>query len=69
MGWKPFNVTLPKGEVLGVVDADTEVIEKRLKIAEQNDKVEFVKSILQSISQRTYAIKNAIEYLRFESGG
>lgn len=68
LGWQQFIPILLKGDIPIVVDADDEVIEKRLKIAEQNDKVEFVKSILQSINQRTYILKNAIEMIRFEAG-
>ena len=69
LGWKQFVPTLLKGDIPIVVDADDEIIDKRLKIAEQNDKVEFVKSILQNINQRTYIIKNALENTRFEAGG
>lgn len=69
LGWKQFVPTLLKGDIPIVVDADDEIIDKRLKIAEQNDKVEFVKSILQNINQRTYVIKNALENTRFEAGG
>ena len=69
LGLKQFVPTLLKGDIPIVVDADDEIIDKRLKIAEQNDKVEFVKSILQNINQRTYVIKNALENTRFEAGG
>lgn len=68
MGWQPFNIHLLKGDIPKVVDADQDIINKRLNIMEQQDKVEFVKSILQSINQRTYQIKNALENNRFEAG-
>ncbi len=69
LGWQQFVPILLKGDIPIVVDADEEVIEKRLKIAEQNDKVEFVKSVLQSINQRTFLIKSAIDMIKYESGG
>jgi len=68
-GWKQFEPLLLKGDIPVVVDADQEVIDKRTKIMEQQDKVEFVKSILQSINQRTFILKNALENIRFVSGG
>ena len=66
--WQPFNVHLLKGDIPKVVEADEDIINKKLKIAEQNDKVEFVKSILQAINQRTYVIKNVLQNIMFESG-
>lgn len=69
MGWQPFNIHLLKGDIPKVVESDQDIIDKRLKIMEQQDKVEFVKSILQSINQRTYQIRNANDNNKFESGG
>lgn len=68
-GWQSFDIHLSKGDIPIVVDADQDVIDKKLKIMEQQDKVEFVKSILQSINQRTFSLKNAIENNKFEAGG
>lgn len=69
LGWQPFNIHLLKGDIPIVVDADQDVIEKRTNIMEQQDKVDFVKAILQSIHQRSYILKCAIENIKFESGG
>lgn len=68
-GWEQFDLKLLKTDVQRVLDGDTDIIEYKLKISQQYEKVEFVKSILQSIHQRTFAIKNAIEHIKFESGG
>lgn len=68
MGWKAFNILLAKGDIPKAVDGDTDIIRRKLQIQEQSDKVEFVKAILQSIGQRTYVIKNALQNLLFESG-
>ena len=35
---------------------------------EQVDKVEFVKSILQSINQRSYILRTAVDNTKFEAG-
>jgi hypothetical protein len=69
MGWTQFDGHIPKSDIQKVVDSDQDIIDKKLKIMEQQDKVEFVKSILQSINQRTFVLKNAIDVIKYESGG
>lgn len=68
-GWEQFDLKLLKTDIQRALDGDSDIIEYKLKISQQYEKVEFVKSILQSIHQRTFAIKNAIEHIKFESGG
>jgi hypothetical protein len=68
MGWTQFDGHVPKSDIQKVVDSDQDIIDKKLKIMEQQDKVEFVKSILQSINQRTFVLKNAIDVIKYESG-
>lgn len=67
-GWPPFNHKLLKTDIQRIVDADEEIIDYKLKISQQAEKTEYLKSIIQSINQRTYMIKNAIEMVRFEAG-
>ena len=40
-----------------------------LKVAYQNEKVELLETIIKSISNRNFIIKNAIDWNRFVMGG
>lgn len=44
------------------------MVELNLKIATQSDKIEFLKDILKNIHGRSFIIKDAIEFQKFESG-
>ena len=68
LGWKQFSITLAKSDIPIVVNADEDIINKKINMAEQLEKVKFVESILQSIHQRSFNIKNAIEYEKFLAG-
>lgn len=67
-GWLPFGIQLPKTDIPKIVDADQDVINKKILISDQLEKTKFVESILQSIHQRSFNIKNAIDYERFQAG-
>lgn len=66
--WEQFDITFLKGDINMVVEADDDVINKKLNIAEQSEKVKFVQDIIKTIHQRTYVIKNALEHSKFISG-
>lgn len=68
-GWEQFNLQIPKTDIPKIVESDQEVIDKKIKISEQSEKVKFVEAILQSIHQRSFNLKNAIEVMKFEAGG
>jgi len=68
-GWQPFNLTILKSEMDTYLNADVDLINKKLKCAAQSEKVDFLHSIIDSVSKRTFVIKNAIEFLRFTNGG
>ena len=50
------------------LDADTKLSGISLKIEYYDVMLRFIEEILKMVSQRTYHIKNAIEYMRFTSG-
>lgn len=49
--------------------ANKDNIKLKTKIGVQNEKVDFIKSILAHITGRSYIIKDAIEFIKFEAGG
>ena len=63
----------PRGNILkteaGIyMDADPVIIEHNLKISMQSEKCKYLEEILKIIMNRSFTIKNAIEYLKFKQG-
>ena len=57
-----------KSEVNNYIEADPDISSLELRIKIQNEKVDFVESIIKSLKDRTFQIKAAIEYERFKMG-
>jgi hypothetical protein len=68
-GWElPPQGRVLKNEANQYIEADPGILEAQLKIDYQKEKVSFLESILDTISRRSFHIKNAIEFLRFQNG-
>jgi Recombination, repair and ssDNA binding protein UvsY len=67
-GWEPFRLNIIKSDLPMHLDADQDVIKLNLRIAMQQEKVDALESIIRSINNRGYLIKNAIEYEKFKVG-
>jgi len=69
LGWElPERGKILKSEVQIYLDADKDVVASALKVAAQKEKVDLLKSILDTISNRSYHINNAINFLNFQNG-
>ena len=66
--WEPFQYKLLKANVQEYIDADDDIIEGKKKISLQEEKVEYLESVVKSLSTRGYLIKNAIDWKRFTEG-
>ena len=66
--WEPFQYKLLKADVQEYIDADDDIIEGKKKISLQEEKVEYLESVVKSLSTRGYLIKNAIDWKRFTEG-
>lgn len=51
------------------IAAHEDVVKLNLRIALQADKVDFLKSVLQTINGRSFQIRDAIEWKKFVAGG
>lgn len=68
-GWIfPSIGKILKNEVEMYINVDKEVVEATLQLAQQQEKVDLLESIIKNISNRTFYIKNAIDFLRFTNG-
>lgn len=69
MGWKlPPVGKVIKSEVGNYIDADDDVINLTLKIGIQQEKIELLESVIRSLNNRGYLIKNAIDFEKFKMG-
>jgi len=69
-GWKlPAQGKILKNEIHTYLDGDDLILQQELKIGIQEEKVAFLKSIIDSINTRNFIIKNMIEDRRFMAGG
>jgi len=68
VGREQFYKKLLKNEVDMYIDSDDMLIEISHKIALQQEKVDYLESILKSINNRGFQIKNAIDWNRFITG-
>ena len=67
-GWEPFRLNVLKSDIPMYIEADQDNIKLNLRIAVQQEKVDALESIIRSINNRGYLIKNAIEYAKFQVG-
>ena len=65
---KPFHIKLLKQDVPIYLESDGEYQKAVLKLKYLNQMVESLKTILTAINNRSFHIKNAIEFMRFSSG-
>lgn len=68
IGWDSFDKRILKSDVDIYLQSDKDLIEANLNISYQLEKVEFLQSILDSLKQRTWNIRNAIEFIKFSQG-
>lgn len=65
----PFDLKLTnKDEVDMFIDSDDEIQRARLKIDYIDQTINFLDSIIRQLNNRTYQIKNAIEWQKFQNG-
>ena len=68
-GWKlPPKGQILKAEVQRYLDADKDLIDLSLKIGMQQEKCDYLISIIKSISGRSFDIKNSIEFRKYIMG-
>lgn len=69
MGWKlPPKGRILKSDVPRYVETDSDIIKENLKIAYQQEKIEFLESILKTIGNMGYHIATAVRWEQFKNG-
>jgi len=67
-GWEAFQLKVLKQDLDRYIYADKEVSLMTDKIVLQQEKVDYLASIIKSINGRGWEIKNAIEWRKFTNG-
>lgn len=67
-GWEPFLLKILKTDVQMYMRSDPDLAKIQLRIDMQNEKVEFLESIIKSLPARGYQIKAAIDWVKFTHG-
>lgn len=68
-GWKlPPKGMILKTDMPMYMDADEEIINLSLKIGYQQEKIELLDSIIKTIINRNFLIRNAIDWQKFTMG-
>lgn len=65
---KPFDIKVLKSDVYIYMDSDPELQRADQKFAYLNQIVKYLEQVLRGINNRTFLIKNAIEWKKFTSG-
>tara|TARA_B100000214_G_scaffold360927_1_gene323804 strand:- start:1027 stop:1455 length:429 start_codon:yes stop_codon:yes gene_type:complete len=65
---KPFNLKLLRQDLDKYIDSDEAVIQAKQKVDYLQTVVEFLDRTIKQISNRTFTIKNAIDWKKFTSG-
>lgn len=68
LGWDPNPLKILRADVPSYVDSSKDVIDLTLKIAYQQEKVDFVENCVRSINARGYNLKAAIDWEKFKVG-
>ena len=68
-GWElPAAGRVLKADVQNYIDADKDIINLSLKIGLQEEKVDFLESIIRTLNNRGYNIHTALEFIKFTNG-
>lgn len=66
-GWQPFQFVL-KNDLSIYINSDKEITDKLLKLQLQREKVDLLESIIKTLNNRGFLIKNAVDFIKFCNG-
>jgi hypothetical protein len=65
---KPFDLKILRTDIDKYIDSDEELIKAKQKVEYLNAVVDYLDKTIRQISNRTFTIKNAIDWRKFTSG-
>lgn len=67
-GWDPQPLKILRQDIPSYIDADQDIIDASLKIGAQEQKLEYLESIIKMINNRGYQLKTIVDYEKFRNG-
>lgn len=67
-GWEPFSLRILKQDVELYMESDSDLNGRRDRVFVQEEKVNYLESIIKMISSRQYHIRDAITWRKFING-
>lgn len=67
-GWEPFDLKILKQDVGLYIDSDHEIIYLESKLVQQEEKVNYLESIVKQINNLQWHIRDAIAWRKFVNG-
>ena len=67
-GWEPMMLKVLKQDVDTYIEADEQMADLQLKLEYHEEKIEALESIIKTINNRGFQIKNFIDWERFKTG-
>ena len=67
-GWEPFQFKILKQDIDLYMDSDEDLQKLSNRVVYQKEKINYLDSILKSINNRQWNIRNAIEWRKFING-
>jgi hypothetical protein len=64
----PFDYRVMKSDLEKFINSDEDIIKSNTKIEYYNMMIKFTESIIKNIENRSFIIKNAIEFMKFTAG-
>jgi hypothetical protein len=67
-GWDTFDLNILKSDIDKFLDGDEDLITLANRILLQQEKVNYLESIIKTINNRQWYIRSAIDWLKFTNG-
>lgn len=68
LGWEQCDIKSLKADIPRMMEADVDILKLKGQIGVQKDKMDYLKAIIQSISNRTFIFGHIIESRKMELG-
>ena len=67
-GWDTFDLNILKSDIDKFLDSDTDIITLANRILLQQEKVNYLESVIKIINNRQWNIRSAIDWMKFTNG-
>jgi hypothetical protein len=67
-GLEPFPLNVLKQDIDKFIDSDDEIVKLTNRVEFQKEKVEYLKTVVKTMSDRQWYIRSAIDWIKFTNG-